>query len=235
MWEPTTLLSASLQVWSCVFHWHPHWLLTHDMHLKTQKYAPTWIRKYFHMHNQGRACTHKSTHKQHLKHANSSESVRHKNLCCWQWNGSLQLHISKARSSHVPLCERNAEKNEGKKTARIDFFFWLMKRKLRQFPRLGNRSRSENARGAFKTTMHHNLQTEPWSLICSCTAIHLHQGCQMMLCSMSLCIFTEWQSRTERLTAWLTVCFQISSLWQHSCRTWIPAWPTPQSHSQRSW
>lgn len=136
------------------------------------------------------------------------------------------------RSSVWKKCRKKwGEKNQPGST----FFFWLMKRKLRQFPRLGNRSRSENARGAFKTTMHHNLQTEPWSLICSCTVIHLHQGCQMMLCSMSLCIFTEWQSRTERLTAWLTVCFQISSLWQHSCRTWIPAWPTPQSHSQRSW
>lgn len=110
-----------------------------------------------------------------------------------------------------------------------------MKRKLRQFPQLGNKRGRENARGAFKTTMHHNLQTEPWSLICSCMVIHLHQGCHLMLCSVSLCIFGEWQSRTDTLRVWLTVCFQISSLWRHSCRTWTPAWLAAPSRWRRSW
>ena len=107
----------------------------------------------------------------------------------------------------------SARKNEGKKIrrgglVRSTFIFWLMKRKLRQFPRLGNKRRRENARGAFKTTMHHNLQTEPWSLICSSTVIHPHQGCQLMLCSVSMCIFSEWQSRTDGWGA----CF-IGELW----------------------
>lgn len=32
------LSSRSLQVWSCVFHWQPHGLATHDIHLKTQRW-----------------------------------------------------------------------------------------------------------------------------------------------------------------------------------------------------
>lgn len=131
--------------------------------------------------------------------------------------------------------EWRKKRKEGEKMGRSTFIFWLMKRKLRQFPRLGNKRKRENARGAFKTTMHHNLQTQPWSLICSCTVIHLHQGCQLMLCSVSLCIFSEWQSRTDTLRIWLTVCFQISSLWRRSCRTWTPVWPAPQSRWRKSW
>lgn len=46
----------------------------------------------------------------------------------------------------------------GKKTVRLTSIFWLMNRKLRQFPRRSNKQRGENARGAFQTTMHHNLQ-----------------------------------------------------------------------------
>lgn len=131
--------------------------------------------------------------------------------------------------------EMNKKNKEEGKIVRLTSIFWLMNRKRRQFPCRGNKRRRENARGAFKATMYHNLQTDPWSFIGSCTVIHLHQGCQLMLCSLSLCSFGEWQSRTDGLRVWLTACFQISSLWQHSYRTWTPAWPTPRSRWQKLW
>lgn len=65
--------------------------------------------------------------------------------------------------------------------------------------------------------------------------MHLHQDWQLTLCSLSPHVFREWQRRSDRLSLWLTVCFQISSLWQHSCRTWTPVWPVPQTRWQKVW
>lgn len=57
-------------------------------------------RKCCHTSYSAHAHRNKSTCKQNLKHANSSECPLQK-LWCWQWNWSLQLHIRKARSSHA--------------------------------------------------------------------------------------------------------------------------------------
>lgn len=121
------------------------WKHTQKCRQKIRKmHSHTHIIKQLHTHTH----THESTHKQNLKNMQTHQRASgNKNPCCWQRNGSLQLHISKARSSHIPWHERNEEKNKkgrgGGEMGRSTFIFWLMKRKLRQFPRLGNKRRRE--------------------------------------------------------------------------------------------
>lgn len=58
---------------------------------------------------------------------------------------------------------------------------------------------------------------------------YIYIGIDSWHCAHCRRVLREWRRGSDRFSLWLTVCFQISSQWQHSCRTWTPAWPVPRT------
>lgn len=135
----TAVSSISLQVWSLVFHWQPQELVTHDMHLKTR----AEINAHKHQRYEHAFCKNiisRPTHKQNLKTCKLIKEcpAQKSMLLTTKWI-SATSHRQSSFITHPLAWKKWRKKEGGKEMARSTFIFWLMKRKLRQFPRLGNK------------------------------------------------------------------------------------------------